>query len=277
MRPYTSRRNLVDRGAERWKPLPHTRSRHGGLDLRMRLRGMVDIQFGTVLGDVATFLGTVEGRLLDVGCGDQPFRGLVPPVVKYTGIDKAEYAGDFEYRNEETIYYEGDRWPLEDGGFDAILCTEVLEHVVDPAAFLAEASRCLAPGGTILLTVPFAARWHYIPHDYWRYTPSSLNRLLTSSGFDGIAVYSRGDEVTVACYKVMALILPLLFPQNSTWAGALARRAAGVLLLPLFAALVIVANVSLRRAREADDCLGFTAIARKRREVREASPHYPAS
>ena len=64
-----------------------------------------------------------------------------------------------------------------------------MEHVPEPAGFLAEASRCLRPGGRLLLTVPFAARWHYIPHDYWRFTPSALERLLSAAGFDRIAIY----------------------------------------------------------------------------------------
>ena len=43
---------------------------------------------------------------------------------------------------------------------------------------------------------------------------SSLKRLLTAAGFCNIAVFARGNEVTVACYKLIALLLPLLLPQN---------------------------------------------------------------
>ena len=65
-----------------------------------------------------------------------------------------------------------------------VLATETLEHVSRPVRFLAEARRCLSPGGRLMLTVPFAARWHYIPHDYWRFTPSGLRQLLTDAGFN---------------------------------------------------------------------------------------------
>ena len=76
------------------------------------------------------------------------------------------------------------------------------EHVPEPTAFLEHAFRALRPGGTVIITTPFAARWHYIPHDYWRFTPSSLRLLLERAGFEDVVVYGRGNESTVACYKV---------------------------------------------------------------------------
>ena len=87
---------------------------------------------------------------------------------------------------------------------------------------LAEAHRTLRPGGRLLLTVPFAARWHFVPNNYWRFTPSSLRHLLEAAGFGDVAVYARGNAFTVACYKAVALVLPHLFPQRG---GAKARAA----------------------------------------------------
>src|ERR1039458_6922094 len=72
------------------------------------------------------------------------------------------------------------------------------EHVLDTKQFLGEAARSLRAGGTILLTVPFAARWHFVPYDYWRFTPSSMDHLLREAGFAGVRVYARGNSGTVA-------------------------------------------------------------------------------
>jgi SAM-dependent methyltransferase len=141
-----------------------------------------------------------------------------------------------------------------------VLSTETLEHVAEPQDFLDEAFRCLRPGGRLLLTVPFAARWHFIPHDYWRFTPSGLQRLLSAAGFTKIAVFARGNEVTVACYKVMALIIGLVMPQGeSLWKRA-AMRAIGIPLLPVLILLALVGNLSLF-SKGGDDCLGYTAVA----------------
>jgi SAM-dependent methyltransferase len=273
MTVFSPRKNLVERTSERWKPQPHSKAFTRPGRTAATLRGLFDLQFGSVSNDVSKFLQTVTGRLLDVGCGDQPFRHLVPDGVEYTGIDRAETLGSFEYRNSETRYFTGDRWPVPNEGYDALICTEVLEHVPDPAAFLSEAHRCLVPGGRIFLTVPFAARWHYIPHDYWRYTPSCLDRLLAANGFERIEVYSRGNELTVACYKTMALILPFLFPQRSSQLATIARRSVGLFCFPAFVALALVANLSLRYATEADDSLGYTVLAVKcRAPVQDQGP-----
>ena len=115
-----------------------------------------------------------------------------------------------------------------------VLCTETLEHVLETRRFLAEAARCLAPGGTLLFTIPFAARWHFIPYDYWRFTPSSLNHLLTATGFDSVRVYARGNACTVACYKVMTLLLLLLMPQTASEVAGLLLPVGGLGFLPLF-------------------------------------------
>jgi SAM-dependent methyltransferase len=156
----------------------------------------------------------------------------------------------------DTHYFEGDDWGVEDRAFDTVLCTEVLEHIPDPAAFLARAGRCLRHGGRLVLTVPFAARWHFIPYDYWRFTPSGLRQLLVGAGFDEVHVQARGNPLTVACYKVMTLVLTLLF------APGLAKRVLGVLLLPVLGMLACIANLSLLRDW-GDDCLGYTVTARR--------------
>ena len=220
------------------------------------------MQAGSVWRDLAAELPLARGRVLDVGCGSQPYRSLMPKSVDYIGIDIAEAEAHFGYKMPDTIYYSGNIWPIEDRSVDYILCTETLEHVQDPAQFLGEAARVLRPGGTLLLTVPFSARWHFIPHDYWRYTPSSLKLLLAQAGFTDVSVYARGDATTVACYKAMALILPLLFPQEGGEAAKGRGRLPGLLALPLFLLLAVVANRSLK-GPGGDDCLGYTALAKR--------------
>jgi hypothetical protein len=69
---------------------------------------------------------------------------------------------------------------------------------VEPVFLLKER---LVPGGTLVLTVPFTARWHFIPYDYWRFTPSSFHHLLTTTGFRSGRVYAHGNALTVPCYK----------------------------------------------------------------------------
>jgi hypothetical protein len=111
-------------------------------------------------------------------------------------------------------------------------------------------------------TVPFAARWHFIPFDYWRFTPAGLKQLLEEAGFRRVHVSARGNALTVACYKGMALFLPALFPQGCDPAEAWLRRGLAAPCAPLFVLLAMVANASLR-VEGGDDCLGYTVIAER--------------
>jgi SAM-dependent methyltransferase len=259
MRGLTGRRNLAEVTQERWRPPVHVPPVTRLARLIAMIRRGFDLQTASIWRDLASQLPTARGVVLDIGCGAQPFRPLLSPNAHYIGIDNARAKSDFGYDVPDTIYFEGETWPIESGSVDLALCTETLEHVLDPSRLLDEAHRCLRPGGRLLLTVPFAARWHFIPHDYWRFTPSGLKYILERAGFSEIGVYARGNELTVGCYKLMALVLPLLLPQSSR-PSAQALRLIALPLVPLVLAAAAVGRVSLLGAG-GDDCLGYTVIA----------------
>jgi len=254
--PKKRRRNEVHRTSsdEDWRPIPCT-----GVT---PLRRFFDVQAGSIWADLAEELAGVRGTLVDAGCGAQPYRSLLPADVTYVGIDFDGAPAAFGYAQPDTRYYDGKRWPVEDEFADAVLATETLEHVEDPDEFLCEAYRCLKPGGRLILTVPFAARWHFIPADYWRFTPSGLDRLLRKARFGHVDVRARGNALTVACYKAMALCTRFIMPQQRSRARAWLLRCAGLPLVPAFVGAAVVANVSMRFGG-GDDCLGYTVVAEK--------------
>jgi SAM-dependent methyltransferase len=67
---------------------------------------------------------------------------------------------------------------VADASFDAVMCNQVLEHVVDPALTLSEIRRVLKPGGILLLSVPFIYCEHGMPYDFRRFTAGGLEALL---------------------------------------------------------------------------------------------------
>lgn len=261
-RAQRSRRNLLDCPAEAFRsPVFKANTSLSGR-LENRARRFLDLQAGTIWRDLEPELAQASGVVLDVGCGAQVYRELLGSSAVYQGIDTQDAKAHFGYAVPDTEYFEGDRWPVEDESVDCVLCTEVLEHIPDSVPFLSQAHRCLRPGGRLLITVPFAARWHFIPHDYWRFTPSGLGRLLKLAGFTDVRVSARGNPLTVACYKVMALPLMLLFSEHPARVGRLMRQLTGVLLSPILVLSACVGNGSLI-ADWGEDCLGYTVTARR--------------
>jgi SAM-dependent methyltransferase len=255
-----NRRNMLCPRSEAWRPPPFVHQDGILSPIVKIIRRLLDLQAGSIWRDLSKLLPLVNGSVLDVGCGGQPYRSLFSRAVTYTGIDTVDAAANFGYQTPDTLYFSGNTWPVEDASVDFVLCTETLEHVPDPTVLIAEAFRCLVPGGTFLLTVPFAARWHFTPHDYWRYTPSGMDRLLSLGGFVNCQVHARGNAGTVACYKVMALLLRMGMPQNRSLLVRMSLRFLFLPFAPLMLALVVVANISM----SGHDCLGYTVLAEKR-------------
>jgi len=67
---------------------------------------------------------------------------------------------------------------IADNYFDALLCTEVLEHVVDPFAAIREVRRIVKVGGFIFFSTPLNARIHGPVPDCWRFTEFGLKVML---------------------------------------------------------------------------------------------------
>lgn len=132
------------------------------------------------------------GTVLDVGCGEMPYRQIIcasPGVRRYIGLDLE--ASDI-YRRHPDLVWDGASIPLPDAAVDGALSTEVLEHCPDPGAVLTEISRVLCPGGVLFCTVPFLWPLHDVPHDQYRFTPFALLRLLEGAGFHRVRLGALG-------------------------------------------------------------------------------------
>ena len=113
-------------------------------------------------------------RILDAGAGEQRFK----PYCKHLEYVSQDF-GEYDPQASKTGLHP-DQWdhgkldivsditaiPQADASFDAILCTEVLEHVPDALAALNEFHRLLNPGGQLLLTVPFVSFTHFAPYHF---------------------------------------------------------------------------------------------------------------
>jgi SAM-dependent methyltransferase len=230
------------------------------------LRLAADLQTNSIYHDLRKHLPGLSGKLLDIGCGNSPFRHLLDPAIsEYQGID-VEEAASFGYRNPDTIYYDGKVIPFADESFDALLCTEVLEHVFDPTQLIREMHRVLRPEGFAVVTIPWSARFHYQPFDYHRYTPRMLEALFAP--FQNRTIIPRGTDLSSIASKIVVCYLRNLLRIRMASArdllltplrilGALA----GTPILPV--ALILGHCGILFGLGSTDDPLGYTIIIRK--------------
>ncbi|WP_176454762.1 class I SAM-dependent methyltransferase [Tardiphaga sp. OK246] len=130
-------------------------------------------------------------RILDVGAGTGPYKNLFAHCV-YKSHDFAAYEG---YKGDEGTYAEIDyvsditAIEVDDNSFDAILCTEVLEHVPRPIEALAEMARILRPRGRLFITAPLGSGLHQQPyHFYGGYTPHWYRKFLADFACDVVSI-----------------------------------------------------------------------------------------
>lgn len=127
-----------------------------------------------------------SGTILDAGCGPQPYRKFCEHLT-YKSQDFGQYDGEGNGEGLQSkeawgygkLDYQGDIWKVDekDSAFDAILCTEVIEHIPYPNETFEEFSRLLKPEGTLILTAPYACLPHMQPYffysgfskDYYKY------------------------------------------------------------------------------------------------------------
>jgi SAM-dependent methyltransferase len=192
-----------------------------------------------------------KGIFLDAGCGTQPFRSVVEAQVeRYVAYDIEARSGTVDLIGDIE-----DMRGVADASVDVTLCSEVLEHVPHPHMALRELARTLRPGGVLVLTVPFLARLHEEPHDYFRYTRHGLRRLLADAGFQLDEIVETGSLFSFVGHQVSLGLL------GTTWHRRRIRRVA----FALNRALVVRPCVALDRVTGMGRLLplGYVVVAKR--------------
>jgi SAM-dependent methyltransferase len=138
-------------------------------------------------------------RVLDVGAGEARYRELFAHC-DYRTQDFGAYRGTTQGLLKEqwhyaTLDYECDATviPVEDESFDAILCTELLEHVPEPIKVIKELERILKPNGRLFLSAPLGSGLHQQPfHFYGGFTPHFYQKFLGEMGLKVVSIEPNG-------------------------------------------------------------------------------------
>jgi 2-polyprenyl-3-methyl-5-hydroxy-6-metoxy-1,4-benzoquinol methylase len=190
---------------------------------------------------VAQLPTATHGRALDLGCEKSPYRelltgsGYTVETLDITRDNGADHAGTAEATG------------LPDASFDVVLCTQVLEHCMNPWAAVREIHRIVRPGGYAILSAPHV--WFYHPHptDHWRFTQEGMAHLCREAGLEPLSLLAQGGAV-ITLFQVL----------NFLAYGVLGRAGA-----PLYGAFNVAASVGDRLAPNELFCHNFACLARK--------------
>lgn len=141
-------------------------------------------------------------RILDAGAGEQQFKNLCSHL-NYVSQDFAQYDGEGDQRGLQVGSWDQSKIdivsdivsiPEPDQAFDAIICTEVFEHLPNPALAVKEFSRLLKPGGSLIITAPFCSLTHFSPyHFYTGFNRYFYEEFLPKNNFEIIELSANGN------------------------------------------------------------------------------------
>lgn len=154
-----------------------------------------------------------EGALvLDAGAGECQYKPLLAHT-EYRAQDFAQYYGMTDGPQQEQWHYGQLDYvcditdiPVDTDTFDAVICTEVLEHLSEPVAALEELTRVLKPGGVMILSAPLGCGLHQEPHHYFGgFTPWFYRHFFEKFGIEPVEITPLGglfQHVAQECYRV---------------------------------------------------------------------------
>ncbi|HVX44965.1 MAG TPA: class I SAM-dependent methyltransferase [Mycobacteriales bacterium] len=181
------------------------------------------------------------GRWLDYGSHTSPYEEYLAGRLDTADIEGTQTPSEPTYR-----FRPGNPCPAGDATFDGILSTQVLEHVADPAFYLADARRMLKPGGELVLSTHGIWRDHPSPRDFRRWTTDGLAEDLRRAGFT--AVTARPVTCGARALTTLGLIeLKATLNRHDLTRGPAVKKA--------FRAACLIANLG------ADIGLGSQAVA----------------
>jgi SAM-dependent methyltransferase len=197
--------------------------------------------------------------VLDAGAGDGRYRKEFGHT-RYIGVDLAVGDVTWDYSGLNAICTLANL-PFPDATFEAVLCTQVLEHVAEPQLVLCEIARVLKPNGRLFLSAPQSWHQHQKPHDYYRYTSFGLRYLFQRAGLEMESIENMGGYFWFLAFQLQNInywVFPKGMP-GRRWTWPL--RVFNAIVFQLLLSLILYYMDPLDRIK--DETFGYVCVGRK--------------
>lgn len=191
----------------------------------------------------------VNGRVLDIGCGEKPYGKIIERSCKrYIGLEHPDISGGLK---EADVAGNALVLPFKSESFDSVVSFQVMEHLLEPLMFLEEAFRVLRKGGCMLLMTPFMWGEHEQPSDYYRFTRYGLQYLAERAGFEVISIEPQTGYWTMAILRF------------NYWLDRFAKGPFQYMLMPVWLDQYIAVLLDRLDSSYTVDTATFTTLLRK--------------
>lgn len=198
---------------------------------------------------IAKTLGTIAAgsTILDVGAGECAYKQCCKHL-EYRAQDIAQYDGVGNEKGLHTTTFDFHQLDFvcdlcdipEDQQYDAVLCTEVLEHVTDPVRAIRKLTSLVKPDGMLIVTAPFCSWTHFAPYHYATgFSEYFYREHMQAEGFEIVELQPNGGFFDRMDQEIGRI-------------GSVRRRYGGLLLDPISLACLFAARMSVRLLAKLD-------------------------
>lgn len=207
-----------------------------------------------------------DGKILDAGAGLKPHEKLCGHL-KYYSQDFGKYnpnelkkglqSDDWKYARMDYVSDIADI-PVKNNFFDAVMCTEVFEHIINPKDALKEFARITKKGGYLILTAPFCSLTHHAPyHFYTGFNRYFYEQTFEDIGYEILEIKANGNYFQYLAQEIRRL--PEVSQKYSKWKYKRIINILNILYLALLAKIDNKNNESHELL-----CFGYQVFAKKK-------------
>ncbi len=212
--------------------------------------------------------------ILDAGAGELQFKKYCGHL-NYVSQDFGQYDGSGNNAGLQMAKWDNSKLdivsditaiPRPDKSFDAVMCTEVFEHIPDPIAAIKEFSRLIKHKGYLIITAPFCSFTHFAPfHFYSGFNEYFYKKHLHDAGFEIVEIDRNGNYFEYLAQEIRRIFDVMEMYRVEKESKLMKRISRKIIDLVTIPSLILLTILN-KKAQKSEEliCFGYHILARKK-------------